>query len=69
MKKKHKNHDKYKFWQYLKDQIIQMVPDEIGICEFDCCHEQCLTGDWENCANRKKYLLASNQLPDKNRPG
>jgi hypothetical protein len=68
MKKKHNNHDKYKFWQYLKDQIIQMVPDEIAICEFDCHREHCLMDNWKTCANRKKYLLASNQLPDKDGP-
>jgi|APFre7841882630_1041343.scaffolds.fasta_scaffold496683_1 hypothetical protein len=68
MKKKHKNRDKYKFWQYLKDQIIQMVPDEIAICEFDCRREHCLMDNWKTCANRKKYLLASNQLPDKDGP-
>ena len=68
MKKKHKNHNKFKFWQYLKDQIIQMVPDEIAICEFDCRREHCLMDNWKTCANRKKYLLASNHLPDKDGP-
>jgi hypothetical protein len=30
-----------KFWQWLKDQIAQDVPEEDGLCEYDCRKQQC----------------------------
>jgi len=39
-------------WQWLKNKMIQEVPEDYGWCEFDCEKLQCSMGDWENCENR-----------------
>ena len=39
-------------WQWVKDQIVQEVPKDIALCEFDCRQTQCAMGEWETCAHR-----------------
>jgi hypothetical protein len=41
-----------RFWQWLKTGVVQTVPDEDGLCEFDCRKEQCSETEWENCERR-----------------
>jgi len=32
-------------WQWLKDQWIREVPEDLALCEFDCRKAQCFDGD------------------------
>ena len=41
-----------RFWRWLRDQIIQEVPEDSALCEFDCRKEQCTMGEWESCERR-----------------
>jgi len=41
-----------KFWQWLKDQIAQDVPDADGLCEYDCRKQQCAEEEWATCERR-----------------
>jgi hypothetical protein len=34
------------------NQIIQDVPEGIGLCEYDCRKGQCSQGEWETCERR-----------------
>ncbi len=40
---------------WIKSQIVQEVPDDIALCEFDCSKEQCCMGEWETCERRLEY--------------
>ena len=51
----------YRLWQRLKNKIIQEVPEDYGWCEFDCKKLQCSMGDWENCENRLRSKLQSQE--------
>ncbi len=33
-----------RLWHWLKDQIVQEVPEDIGLCEYDCRKKQCIMG-------------------------
>jgi hypothetical protein len=42
-------------WQvlrWLKQQVVQGVPDEVALCEFDCQKEQCKNDEWATCERR-----------------
>jgi hypothetical protein len=39
-------------WHRLRKQIVQTVPEDCDICEFDCRKCQCTLGEWESCARR-----------------
>jgi hypothetical protein len=41
-----------RFWQWLKDQIAQDVPEADGLCEYDCCKQQCTEEEWATCEHR-----------------
>jgi len=41
-----------RLWRWLKDQIVQEVPEDIGLCEYDCRKKQCIMGEWETCDRR-----------------
>jgi hypothetical protein len=41
-----------KFWQWLKDQIVQDVAEAEGLCEFDCRKQQCTEEEWATCERR-----------------
>jgi hypothetical protein len=40
-------------WHWIKDQIVQDVPEDIGLCEYDCKKGQCTLGEWEACERRQ----------------
>jgi hypothetical protein len=42
----------YKFWQQLKNEMIQEVPEDRGWCEFNCEKSQCSMSNWEICEAR-----------------
>lgn len=41
-----------KVWQWLKDQILQDVPEVDGLCEYDCRKQQCTKEEWATCERR-----------------
>jgi hypothetical protein len=41
-----------KVWQWFRGQIIQPVPEETAVCEFDCRKLDCSMGEWESCDRR-----------------
>jgi len=43
-----------RLWHWLKDQIVQEVPEDIGLCEYDCRKKQCIMGEWETCDRRMR---------------
>ena len=38
--------------RWLKQQVVQDVPDELALCEFDCRKEQCTHHEWATCERR-----------------
>jgi hypothetical protein len=54
-------------WQWIKDEIVQDVPEEIALCEFDCNKAQCTQEQWLACSRRlahaaRKATPARNDL-------
>jgi hypothetical protein len=49
----------YRFWQRLKNEIAQEVPEDYAQCEFNCKKLHCSVGDWENCENRLRSSLST----------
>ncbi len=45
---------KAKHW--LREQVVQDVPEDIALCHFDCRKGQCRMGEWESCERRLKDL-------------
>ena len=43
-------------WHFLVDQLIQDVPEEIAVCEFDCRETQCTLERWASCERRVKAM-------------
>ena len=39
----------------LTEQLVQEVPDDIALCEFDCRKTQCRYDEWESCERRLKF--------------
>jgi len=48
----------FTLWQRFRNRIIQDVPEDYQLCEFECHKTECITGDWEKCERR----LRSNAL-------
>jgi hypothetical protein len=40
------------FVQWVRNQIVQYVPEEQALCEFDCRRGQCTQGEWAGCERR-----------------
>jgi hypothetical protein len=38
--------------RWLKDRIVEDVPDRLALCEFGCRKQQCRMGEWEGCKRR-----------------
>ena len=36
-----------RLWQWVKDQIVCEVPEDLVLCEYDCRKKQCTVGEWE----------------------
>jgi hypothetical protein len=39
-------------WQRLKKHLIDDVPDDVALCEFDCRKSPCTYGEWAACKRR-----------------
>ena len=53
-----------RFWQWMKGQFLQTVPEDVEICEYDCRKRQCLVGEWEKC-DRRVRRAAGELMPDR----
>lgn len=40
------------FRRWVRNQVIQGVPDGIALCEFDCRKQQCTVKEWAACNRR-----------------
>jgi len=54
-------------WGWLRRQIVDDVPPEAALCEFDCRKPQCYAGEWETC-ERRLHNAAGELMPPPN-PG
>jgi hypothetical protein len=52
-----------RLWQRIKNRIVQEVPEESAVCEFDCPKDQCTVGEWKACERRvnKGSISGSNK--------
>jgi len=53
-------------WRFLMDALIQSVPEEDALCEFDCRKQQCALHEWCTCERRLQAVAA--QLRFSGRP-
>lgn len=42
--------------QWIKDRMVQDVPEDIAACEFECRRTECRLGDWSTCENRLRGM-------------
>jgi hypothetical protein len=40
------------FSHWVLNELIQDVPEESALCEFDCRRAQCTQGEWSSCSRR-----------------
>ena len=52
---------------WLLGQIVQDVPEEIGVCEFDCRRVDCSPGELEQC-ERRRCRAKGELMPGERRP-
>lgn len=41
--------------RWIHNHIVQSVPEDIALCEYDCRKLACSVGDWENCDRRRQH--------------
>ena len=56
-----------RFWLFARRQVVQDVPAENALCEFDCRKGQCTLGEWEAC-DRRIRKGAGELFPDSPTP-
>jgi hypothetical protein len=39
-------------WTWFANELIQDVPEELALCEFDCRKPKCTYGEWSSCERR-----------------
>jgi hypothetical protein len=39
-------------WREVQNQLIQIVPEELAVCEFDCRAGNCTVRQWKTCERR-----------------
>jgi hypothetical protein len=44
----------HRAWSWLAQELIQDVPEDVALCEFDCRKPQCTYSEWSNCERRLK---------------
>jgi hypothetical protein len=42
----------HRLWEFVKRQIVDEVPEEFAICEFDCREIRCMPNEWNTCELR-----------------
>ena len=48
-----------------KNHLVEVVPDDIALCEFDCRKTQCHFDEWENCARRVRFERLRQEYEEK----
>lgn len=56
-----------RIWQWIKDQIVQPVPEQDALCEYDCRKGQCSEGEWADC-DRRLHKAAGELYPESRSP-
>ena len=46
-------------WRFLMEQLVQDVPEELAVCEFECRKLECTQGEWEVCDRRLRRPAGS----------
>lgn len=46
--------------EWLKAPVDE-VPEELAVCEFECCETQCPEGGWGACKHRLGYIAGARQ--------
>jgi hypothetical protein len=41
-----------RLWHWFQQRLIEDVPQDIAVCEFDCRKGQCLYDEWSSCERR-----------------
>ena len=57
-----------RFWEWVKHQIVQEVPEDIALCEYDCHKQQCTGSEFETC-DRRLTRAAGEFMPDRGESG
>lgn len=39
-------------WDWFKNGLVQVVPEDIAFCAYDCREPECRHGEWETCEKR-----------------
>lgn len=43
-----------RLWLWIRNQVVQEVPEDCALCEFDCRKGQCTMEEWATCERRLK---------------
>lgn len=41
-----------RLWDWFKNGLVQVVPEDIAFCAFDCHEPQCRHSEWKACKKR-----------------
>jgi hypothetical protein len=53
-------------WRWFVDGIVQDVPENVSLCEFDCRKQHCTFNEWAICERRRRK--ASGELMPQRHP-
>lgn len=45
-----------RLWKWFTSRMVEEVPESVAVCEFACRKTECLLGEWNTCANRKRGM-------------
>ncbi len=48
-----------------KTNLVETVPNDIALCEFDCRKTQCSFGEWESCGRRLRFERLRQEYEEK----
>jgi hypothetical protein len=54
-------------WQWIKNQVVREVPEDIVLCEYDCRKKQCTLDEWTAC-DRRLHKAAGELMPSHRNP-
>lgn len=37
--------------------LVQEIPEELSVCEFECCKTECTMSDWAVCRLRRRSVM------------
>jgi hypothetical protein len=40
--------------RWLRNQVVQYVPENIAVCEFECLETTCTSAKWNECRRRRE---------------